>query len=584
MDRTVPSSGNEEINLYLRTYYSLLRSTREVKLKTLVEAHKRMNSALHVDADEPTIDMAAFIYSILRVPDCIDEVSLVVMGQSARVFAEHGYADVESWTQVSAPGRRRRSFFDGQGTLAVYIASRSDIDDLVPILVAYQIERRKLHNILNRPAAIQLLEQIKTEAAGQDPTPAHINQLSEATRIPVEDLDKLARIWQARLPDKLLDIARHRSEISIQSLAGSLADYKRATRRWWRNVEKTTSDIAFDERPVYFVSSNPHSLPNMLSGFGLQIERALESFLSASGSNALRQEYRDIVERNIPSSLENFLYYVLKKYESAHPNVKQDRLAHERSVGITRVPSEHAFDIEVQVIALNKLDINQMDTRLSVPGIEKLAQSEALIVNIDYPLGMAAYQVLTEMARNVDEIRGVYIMGKAATLNGGIGDVMIPSVVHDEQSLNTYMFDNCFTADDVAPYLVYGSVMDNQKAITVPGTFLQNEGYMSVFYQEGYTDMEMEAGPYLSGIYEMVRPKRHPYNQIVNLYNNPFPVGILHYASDTPFSKGKNLGTQNLSYFGMDATYAATVAILRAILTTEIGHLEGKVKVLEEVA
>ena len=48
MDRTVPTSGNEEINLYLRTYYSLLRSSREVQLKTLIEAHKRMHSALHL--------------------------------------------------------------------------------------------------------------------------------------------------------------------------------------------------------------------------------------------------------------------------------------------------------------------------------------------------------------------------------------------------------------------------------------------------------------------------------------------------------------------------------------------------------
>jgi hypothetical protein len=125
----------------------------------------------------------------------------------------------------------------------------------------------------------------------------------------------------------------------------------------------------------------------------------------------------------------------------------------------------------------------------------------------------------------------------------------------------------------VAPYLVYGSVLDNQKAITVPGTFLQNADYMAVFYEEGYTDMEMEAGPYLSSIYEMVRPKRHPYNEIVNLYNTPFAVGILHYASDTPFSKGKNLGAKNLSYFGMDPTYATMVAILRALLQEELTRL-----------
>ena len=161
-------------------------------------------------------------------------------------------------------------------------------------------------------------------------------------------------------------------------------------------------------------------------------------------------------------------------------------------------------------------------------------------------------------------------MGKAATLNGRIGDVMIPNVVHDEHSKNTFLFENCFSADDVAPYLVYGSVMDNQKSITALGTFLQNESYMSVFYQEGYTIIEMEAGPYLSSIYEMVRPERYPNNEIINLYGAPFPIGLLHYASDTPMSKGKNLGSQNLSYFGMDATYGSMTAILHQILEAEI--------------
>ncbi len=574
MDRTVPSSGNEEINLYLRTYYSLLRSTREVKLKSLIEAHKRTRSALHVKADEPEVDMAAFIYAILRVPDCLSDIDLVIMGQSARVFAEHGFPEVETWQQVSAPGRRRRYFYDGDRTLAAYIASRSDIDDLVPTLVAYQIERRKLHYLCVQGPVLALLNRVQTQTPNQTPTAEVLKKLSELTGVPVEDLDKLSRIWRGATIAKLLNIASYQQELAIRSLAGSLADYKRATRRWWRNVEaKTPKNIYFDERPVYFVSSNIHSLANMLSGFALKIENTLETFLQDNVSDELRQEFGDIVNRNIPSSFENFLYYVLKKYEAVHPEVREDRIAYENSVGIYRVPSEHAFDIEVQVVNLSQLDVGGLDRRLRLPGIEKLTRSEALIVNLDYPLGMAAYQVLTEMARNVDEVRGVFIMGKAATLNGRIGDVMLPNVVHDEHSLNTYLFNNCFAADDVAPYLVYGSVMDNQKAITVPGTFLQNEGYMSLFYHEGYTDMEMEAGPYLSSIYEMTRPKRHPYNEVVNLYQAPFPIGILHYASDTPFSKGKNLGSQNLSYFGMDPTYATMVAVLRAILGNEIEWL-----------
>ena len=95
---------------------------------------------------------------------------------------------------------------------------------------------------------------------------------------------------------------------------------------------------------------------------------------------------------------------------------------------------------------------------------------------------------------------------------------------------------------DVGEDMVYGTVLDNQKTVSVRGTFLQNLRYMDVFYREGYTDIEMEAGPYLSAVYEMYRPKRHPDNEIVNLYGLPFDLGILHYASDTPLGKGRNLG------------------------------------------
>jgi hypothetical protein len=160
-------------------------------------------------------------------------------------------------------------------------------------------------------------------------------------------------------------------------------------------------------------------------------------------------------------------------------------------------------------------------------------------------------------------------MGKAATLNGVIGDVIIPDIVHDEHSQNTYLFRNAFKAADVTPYLVHGTVLDHQKSVTVLGTFLQNARIMDVVYREGYTDIEMESGPYLSAVYELSRPKRHPVNEIVNLHDIPFDLGIIHYASDTPLSKGKNLGAGTLSYFGMDSTYAATLAVLNRIFQLE---------------
>ena len=571
MDRTVPSSANDEIALYIRTYYSLLRSTSEVEIRTLAEAHTRINSALHIGALEPIPDMAAFIYAILRLPtECISSVRLVVMGQSEDVFANHGFPGVESWQRLNAPARRRRYFFDGEETIAVYIASGSDIDDLLPMLAAFQIEREKLHGLLNRPESLVLLREHATILFNQQ----SLEKLSEISSIPADDLDRLRRIWGPRLGANLLEIAERKINISVRLLSGSLAEYRRATRRWWQNVERAVPEVHFEDRPVYFISSNTHSVANLLSGFALQREKNLVDYIQTEGSLLLQQEYGDILERNVPSSRENFLYYTLKKYEQRHPDVETERVQHEEEAGIRRIPSMHVFDVEVQVVELNRLQLDLLDPRLRLPGVEHLAHSDALIVNIDFPLGMAAYQILSEVTRNVASIRGIYIMGKAATLNGRIGDIMIPNVVHDEQSLNTYLFDNCFRAADVAQLLTYGAVFDNQKAITVRGTFLQNRGYMSVFYREGYTDMEMEGGPYLSSIYEIVRPQRYPQNEIVNLYGASFPIGMLHYASDTPFSKGKNLGAQNLSYFGMDPTYACATAIVRSIVAEEIRHAE----------
>ncbi len=245
--------------------------------------------------------------------------------------------------------------------------------------------------------------------------------------------------------------------------------------------------------------------------------------------------------------------------------------------GLYRINSQHYFDVDAQIIELSKINFGEMDPRLQNDSdYELLKKSDAIILNIDYPLGLAAYNILTKIAERSSPILGVYILGKAATLNGVMGDVMIPNVVYDEHSENTYMFSNAFSAGDVTDNLMYGTVLDNQKAVTVLGTFLQNGKLADVFYREGYSDIEMEAGPYLSAIFEMYRPTRHPVNEIVNLYNINFDLGILHYASDTPLSKGKNLGAGALSYFGMDSTYAASLAILRRIFKVEMDRLKSK--------
>ena len=567
MERTVPSTASEEIDLYQRTYYSLLRSTAEVQIRTLEEAHARMKSLLHTEARELAPDMSAFVYCLLRLPACMPEVQLVVLGQSPGVFIRGGFGNVEEWNIVSSPARRRRCLFNSRDTLACYIASRSDIDDMIPLLTAYQVEWNKIHLLLNSlPASISLDKAYEPEM---------LNALAAALKITPDDLAHLQAIWESEFIENLHTIAEKRCNLRVRLLSGSLSEYWRATRIWWENIDRSFPQLS--ERPVYFVSSNPHSLVNLLSGFALSRSDDLVAYLHQPENTTLLAEWERIQSDPDSSGRENFLYYVLKKYQRAQDGsgFEDSLYTHEQSCGILRISSEHSFDVEAQVIELAGLRLDGMDPRID-GDLSFLAGSDALILNIDYPLGLAAYNILSKVAEHVGEILGVYVTGKAATLNGVIGDVMVPNVVHDEQSRNTYLFPSAFSAADISKFLMYGTVLDNQKAVTVRGTFLQNEQYMDVFYREGYTDIEMEAGPYLSAVYEMYRPQRHPVNEVINLYGLPFDLGILHYASDTPLTKGKNLGAGNLSYFGMDSTYAVTLAILRRIFLLEQRRLQGQ--------
>ena len=134
---------SDEVELYQRTYNTLLRSSGETALRVLESSHRAMGSSLHplAGSDEP--DLGAFIYAIRRLPDGIAGAELVIMGQEAEVFARNGIV-IDEWEEADAPARRRRWHDSGDGTHAVLLASASDVDDLIPTLVAFQIEWNKI--------------------------------------------------------------------------------------------------------------------------------------------------------------------------------------------------------------------------------------------------------------------------------------------------------------------------------------------------------------------------------------------------------------------------------------------------------
>src|SRR5438270_491408 len=260
-------SGKHAVELYVRTYTTMLQSSGDIKIESLVQAHLGMGSVLHPLAAQPESDMGALLYAVRRLPSAIMGCRRVIMGQSPQGFRAGLGADILGWEAVKAPARRRRWYHDGKNTLAVLIASASDIDDLVPTLVAFQIEWNKLHR-------------------------------------------------------------------SLQDV-------------------------------------------------GLSDEEARR----AAHSRASRQ---------------NWLYYGARQVFDAHPErerLRKWRAELEAANGVRHVPARGTgVDSAAQVFKLSKLDPSAIDPRVGAVDEASLRRSDACIINVDYPLGVAAYHILRPAA------------------------------------------------------------------------------------------------------------------------------------------------------------------------------------------
>jgi hypothetical protein len=455
--------------------------------------------------------------------------------------------------------------------MTVHVASPSDLDDVIPCLVAYQIEWNKLHALLQdlarEPTGRRLLQQDR-------PPDDALAALGARLGFSADDWRRLQAIWGPRFWERIRQIAAEEKDMFVRLLEGHDIGYTRLVRRWWAPIRAALRARALDGRPLYFISSNMHGVVNLVSGYARRRAAMLWDFLESAEARELAGELAELRAMKGRANAENVLYYLARLWHRAHPEApaKEERRAEEEARGIVQIDPVAGYEVGAQLVELARLRPGDFDPRLA--DLATVApRSDAVILNVDYPLGLAAYQILREVVAEVPALRGAYYIGKAATLNGAVGDVMISNVVFDEHSRNTYVFDNAFAYDDVAPYLERGSVLDNQKSVTVRGTFLQNRDYLEFYYREQYTVVEMESGPLLSALYEASYPNRYPTGEHVHFRNVPFDFGIIHYASDTPYTQARTLGGRSLSFEGIDSTYAATVAVLRRILTLEAGRL-----------
>lgn len=547
-------SSIESIDLNVRSYRSALKSSLEITVNSLTNSHLKMDSILHPYGNKPdVVDISALVYTLLRLPQNLDKTKLVVMGQSPEVFSDAGYPNITSWVKCHPTARRAVRYFNSStSTLASVISSISDVDDIVNSLVAYQSEWNKLHHLLklHYPHLFQLKKALKNQS------------IIKTLNLPPEDWQKLCLALGKNYSLRFTRIYRLHHNLRLRLLAGSWIDYTKTTQLWWRNIEPHLA-----RHPIYFVSSNTHSLLNIITGQAVASKNDLLK-LAKNHHPDLENIWQNIQTSESFLHQNDFLYY-LSKYMVDNQKYQQDWQKLQNKLDILSIPPTHYLNSTLQIFPVSSLPKSKfLDSRLKISSALALQRSSALIINIDYPLGFAAYHVLSEVLENINDIRGVYILGKAAVLNSEIGDIQIPRLNFDEHTQNSYIFKNCFNSFFPFPNN-QGSILTNQKSVSVLGTFLENQALIDKYSENNLTVIEMESGPYLNAVTEACYDQQTPRGTIVDLNSAPFDLGVINYTSDTPYSQAKNLGAGSLNLSGLEPVYLGSLAILQRIINLE---------------
>lgn len=499
------SSSDPVIGQFIRHYrQSLIDSKGGVLLSEFDSDYKALTPLIHSGVNSSSPDPSGLSYAENRLPDCINQINKIIFVSSLNL--DPAIFDITSSLRVSSPSRRRIIYFDQQSTLLVLLNSFSDLDDIVTCLSAYRLESLK----------------IKSSVSDFNP------------------------------------------QLILSSFLES--DFSHQADRWWQDNISKSLYLSLTKEPVYFVSSNIHSLVNIMGGFLSQKQTYIFDFVANNYPDIYQKWFSSKVEHDIYQT-NDFLYYLSERFLSEQPEFVKEKQAYESKLGIINLPAGDSIPINLQIIPLKvfaqspNLDLNlQLDRQLFL-------EKPGAIVNIQYPLGLAAKYILDSFFDHFSSPRGVYIIGKAAILNGSVGDIQIPNIVLDEITNNIYKFDNIF--NNFFPFKNnISQILQNQKAVCVHGTLLETESQINSYKKSQSNIIEMESGHYLASIF-----KKYLLNgPIVNssyytAADLPIDLGIINYASDNPLTE--NLAHESLDFRGIETTYLSSLSVLQRIINLE---------------
>jgi hypothetical protein len=534
-------------HLFNRGFYKPMGISGE----TLREALLLLRPEIYGSIGEEKAELDGLLYVIDRLPQGIEECRFI------NLTSDEGYGN--SHFEVIIPPKRRRNCYriDEEQINIEITRGRSEIYDILTHLTFLFIESHKISKrVLINDKGGTTRDWEKLEKAALSKTELSFKEreiaVTHTANILGRTFEELTTMYPKfatkKHPERLLQIIYWLGKLAIDETINNnkrTVTFSPVLRErlghhihgeiWANNIKEELKKRDLLERPIHIISANLHSVMNTLHS-----PKALKSFSAK----------KDIFE----------VYEALSNNTNTALRDKVTKTATQE--GMVFIPDASGTNIDVQIFDTAKIDLKSSDLKITKK--DKDSENPVIFV-MDYAFGEQAYETIDELLKPFGSkgsklhlnIQSISIMGKAGILEGGKGDIMIPSAHIFEGTADNYPFENELKKEQLEGQ---GVKIYEGSMVTVLGTSLQNKEILKFFHDSTWNviGLEMEGAHYQKAIQAA--------SKVRNSINKDVKVRYAYYASDNPLETGSTLASGGLGTSGVRPTYLITRKILEQIL------------------
>ena len=533
-------------HLFNRGFYKPMGISGE----TLRSALLLLSPEIYGTIAEEKTELDGLIYVLDRLPQGIEECRYI------NLTSDEGFT--RSHIKPIIPPKRRRNCYriDKEQMNIEITRGRSDIYDILTHLTFLYIESGKIcFRVLIEETGKTIRDWNKLEEA-LNREELHQKELEvaqiHAANILGRSFDEIVAIYDKLStkshPHRFLSIIYWLGKLAIEEETGGekrIITFSVLLRerlghhihgdRWATTIKEVLENNGLLHRPLHIISANMHSVVNSLFA-----GKALEKKFPSDGS---LQIYKTLSQ-------------------AKNQNLRDKVLKLATANGMIFIDDRSGTNIDVQIFDLANLGKDACCYELN----ESMKDDEIpVILVMDYAFGEQAFETIDELLKPYKpkgqeplfmNVASISIMGKAGILEGGKGDLIIPTAHIFEGTADNYPIDNAFTKADFEDN---GLTVRTGPMVTVLGTSLQNKDILSFFKEStwGAIGLEMEGVHYQKAIQAASKIRHSIREDVITRY--------AYYASDNPLETGSTLASGGLGTTGVKPTYLITDKILQQI-------------------